>query len=229
LGAVIIAVLGLTTSLRRTDIGRAERALNRITGTSAASVLQQEFAQYFEQLKQKLGVLDWLEWADQYRNMFVHRGRRMTFSRIVPIDTQIFDGRGRLIPRSEIDLHLAKYPDRSEIEALMKGPDTTLNEDAKVTLNGIFGSCRDLHEYSCERLLSVWIERKKTPSLVEQPISQWDTNIRSCQFTGYEPHTPGYRGDFVMINPSFHRRFVAAAIDDAHIGLWNNSPWRNSG
>ncbi|HEX3185778.1 MAG TPA: hypothetical protein VHQ94_13325 [Pyrinomonadaceae bacterium] len=225
LGAVLIGVLGLVVPLRRCDIRKAEKALLKVQSTDAGSKLQADFAIFFEDLKQTVGPLDWLEWADQYRNMYVHRGRRMTFSQIVPRKTTIFDAHGQIIPRTDTVLHLAKYPDRSEVEALVKGPHTTLNEDAEVTLNGIFRSCRELQEHTCENLIKVWGKRRNNPNLIQQPISQWDINIRPCRFTGYEPNTPFNKGDFIISNPIFHRRFVAASIDDAHMRLWNSSPW----
>jgi hypothetical protein len=225
LGAVITGVLGLNSTLRRTDIRKAEKALSKATASAAGSNLQTEFAKFYKQLKESIGVGDWLEWADQYRNMFVHRGRRMTFSQIVRSDTVILDAQGHVVPRARIVLHLAKYPDRSEVEALIKGPETTLSEDAEITLEGIFRSCRDLHEHTCEKLIAIWNERRNNPNLIQQPASQWDTNIRSCQFSGYQPNTPFSRGDFIMSHPIFYRRFVAASIDDARVSLWDNSPW----
>lgn len=225
LGAVLIGVLGLAVPLRRSDIRKAEKALLKIEASDKGSKLQTDFAQFFEDLKQTVGPIDWLEWVDQYRNMYVHRGRRMTFNQLVRRKTTILDAQGQIIPRADTVLHLAKYPDRSEMEALIKGPRTMLNEDAEVTLEGIFRSCRELQEHTCENLIAVWKERRNSPNLIQQPISQWDTNIRPCQFTGYEPNTPFDKGDWIISNPIFYHRFVAASIDDARVSLWNNSPW----
>ncbi len=226
LGAVIIGILGLSVSLRRSDISRAKQALTRIKPTSARGTqIQIDFRDYFEQLTVASGTEDWLEWTDQYRNMFVHRGRRNTYSQIVRQDVILFDSEGNVIPRVTTNLHLAKYPDRSEIEALVKSKDIFLNEDADVTLNGIFRSCRELGEQSCERLLSVWRQRRNDPFLIEQPIAQWDDKIRQCSFVGYKPSSENISSDALMGNPVLFHRMLSASVDDAHRSLWNHSKW----
>ncbi|HXQ37191.1 MAG TPA: hypothetical protein VN843_24490, partial [Anaerolineales bacterium] len=149
LGAVIIGVLGLDTSLRHSSIDIAERTLLAVKDTgSLGSALQIHFRDFFEDLKKSSGPEDWLEWADQYRNMFVHRGRRITHNQIIPREPRLFDSRGVWIPRASSTLHLAKYPDKSEAEALIK-LDMLLNEDADETLSGIFRSTRELEETTC--------------------------------------------------------------------------------
>ncbi|HLG13040.1 MAG TPA: hypothetical protein VJH03_00740 [Blastocatellia bacterium] len=226
LGAVIIGVLGLPTSLRRCDISKARTALSKVTSSATAGAqLQADFRDFFEQVRVATGVQDWLEWTDQYRNMFVHRGRRMAYPQIVSQDVVLFDSNGQVIPRSTSTLHLAKYPDRSEIEALIKSKDVLLNEDAEVTLNGIFKSCRELDEHTCERLLAVWKERRNNPALIEQPADQWDNKIRSCDFNGYEPNSEQLRADAMIGGSVLFKRMLSASVDDDHRGLWTTSKW----
>lgn len=226
LGAVIIGVLGLQFSLRKSDIGKAKVALSKVAdlGTPGAK-LQIDFRDFFEAIKISSGPVDWLEWVDQYRNMFVHRGRRITYNQFRPRDTPLYDSEGQWIPRVTSTLHLAIHPDKSDAEAFIK-KDMVLNEDADITFKGIFKSCRDLEESVCERLLSIWQERRKDPSLIEQPASQWDTKIRACKFSGYESDTEPFEADEMTGNQVLFRRMLAASVDDDHHSkVWANSKW----
>lgn len=225
LGGAIIGVLALQAPLRFNDISAAEKALNRITTPkNAEEQIQADFRDFFETVKASVGPQDWLEWTTQYRNMYMHRGRRTTYSHILPNDAGILDARGLLIPRAATTLHLATYPDKSDVEAMMLGPGI-LNEDAEITLDGIFRSCRDLEENICERLVSIWSERRANPTLLEQPSSQWNKESKTCTFDGYEPNTPPNRGDAFVGHPNLLYRVYAASLDDAHHYLWDNSRW----
>ncbi len=55
----------------------------------------------------------------------------------------LYGAKGQLIPCFTTTLHQDKYPDKSEAEAMILN-DISLNEDADVTLSGVFTSCRDL-------------------------------------------------------------------------------------
>jgi len=226
LGALIIGVLGLPISLRYGDLKNAARALQKIEPSEQVGTqLQLGFREFLEDVKKRAGPEDWLEWTEQYRNMFVHRGRRASYHQIIPREHLFYDARGQIIPRATSKLHLARYPDRSEVEALIKGKDILLNEDAGETLTGIFRSCRTLEEETCERLHSIWAERKKAPLLIEQPIAQWKTKIRSSNFSGYQPMEEPFSGDQITINRSLAHRMLSAAVDDAHRSLWDGSKW----
>ncbi len=227
LGATIVGVLALPTSLRRSDITKAEKALNKIQSLGdKGSQIQLNFKDLFESVKKSVGTEDWLEWADQYRNMYVHRGRRTTFHQIIPRENPIYDSKGNWIPRAKATTHLAKYPDRSNAEAMIKGKEIQLNEDAEITLTGIFNSVRNLNENLCEKLLEIWKERRNTPSLLEQPQIQWDDKIRPCKFLGYDQTAEPLNADMLIGNPITSHRMLASSVDDAHRSLWNNSKWK---
>lgn len=223
LGGSIIGVLGLRTSLRRGDLKAAHQKLQKIVSAgNAGEQLQIAFRQFFDDAKNDAGPEDWLEWTDQYRNMFVHRGRRTSYRHIVPKDHLLFDATGRRIPRVTSKLPLARYPDKSDVEGLLQDPHLT--EDAHHTLSGVFNSTRDFEEKTCARLCSIWAERRNDPSLIEQPIEQW-TKITTNSFPGYRPSQDEFAADQVTINPSSAHRMMAAAADDAHRSLWDNSEW----
>jgi hypothetical protein len=227
LGAVIIGILGLDTSLRRSSINIAEKVLSNVKPTGDPGVqLQIDFRDFFESIKKSNGPEGWLEWADQYRNMFVHRGRRLTYNQIHPCEPPRYEA-GRWIPRATSTLHLAKYPDKSDAEALIK-LDMVLDEDADKTLNGVFESCRKLEEAVCARLLSIWEERRKNPKLIEQPQTQWaDKKLRTCMFNGYDKNAEPLKADEMTGNPVLFRRMLAASADDIHRSkTWANSKWK---
>src|SRR5258706_431191 len=121
LAGVIIAVLGLKTSLRKNDISSARRTLKALKASqTSGETLQIEFRDFLESEIESSGPKDWLEWCDQYRNVFVHRGRRLTRNQTQRRDGLLFDAWGEEILRAKSTLHLAKHPDRSDAEALVK-------------------------------------------------------------------------------------------------------------
>lgn len=226
LGGAIIGVLGLKSPLRKNDILRARRDLAKIKNPSKlGEKLQAEFRDFLETEIVSSGPEDWLEWTDQYRNMFVHRGRRLTTNQTHRRGPTLYKATGEEYLRATSTLHLAKHPDMSDVEALIK-KDMVLDEDADVTFKGVFKSCRDLNEAVCERLLSIWQQRRNNPSLIEQPASQWDTNIRACKFDGYDANAEPLNIDLMTSHPIVRHRMLAASVDDAHFaGVWANSPW----
>lgn len=227
LGALIIGVLGLDTSLRHSSINSAEKSLLKVKDLGLPGIkLQIEFRNFFENVKTSSGPVDWLEWADQYRNIFVHRGRRLTHNEIIPREPPLYNPQGMRIPRVTSLMHLAKYPDKSEAEALVK-LDMLLDEDADETLKGVFKSTRELEEATCERLLAIWQERRNNPSLIEQPPTQWTTKrLRQCSFSGYDPKAEALDLDAMTGHPVLFNRMKAASADDAHRDItWANSPW----
>lgn len=225
LGEAIIGVLGLPTALRKSDILSAERALGKITTTSnPGQQIQFDFNAFLQTVKNDSGPTDWFEWTIQYRNMFVHRGRRIIYNQLRPREVLLLDHMERVIPRSTSSLHMATHPDKSDAEALIRNR-IVLNEDADVTFNGIFTSCRDMLEAVCERLVSIWEERRANPALIEQPITQWNTLFRPCAFTGYTPNAEPLGADEMIGHPVLFHRMLAASVDDAHRGLWVSSRW----
>lgn len=227
LGSLIIGVIALPVGLRRGDIGKSEKKLNNlIDAGDQGSKIQLEFRDFFKDVKTSCGSKDWLEWADQYRNMYVHRGRRTIFQAVKTREVRIFNASGQLIPRAELELHLAKYPDRSEVEAFIKNKDINLNEEAETTIKGIFDSCRTLTETICEKLLDIWILRRSNPNLLEQPIKQWTDTIRECDFVGYDRKATPLKFDSALINPILGRRMLSSSVMDHQRHLWDNTKWK---
>lgn len=230
LGATIIGVLALPCSkrkpLRKSDIAEAQNTLKNLTdlGTSG-SKLQMDFGGFFESVKNTCGPKDWLEWADQYRNMYVHRGRRTIFNKISAKKQLFYDSKERFIPRFECTTHLGKFPDRSEAEAFIRSEEAILFENAEITLTGIFESCRTLNEKVCEQLLFIWKERRNNPSLLEQPQNQWNDIPKHCDFTGYDMKAEKFDMSLLYQHPNFLKRMRSASVFGELRNFWNNSRW----
>jgi hypothetical protein len=225
LGGAIIGVLGLKFVLRKNDIAKARQTLGKVKNPQTPGEhLQVAFREFLETQIVLSGPKDWLEWADQYRNMFVHRGRRIYFAELTRREVALFDANDQLIPRWKIKLHLATSPDKSDAEAFVKR-DISLNEDAETTLTGMFKSTRELLEAVCERLVSIWRERRNTPALIEQPSTQWNENMRGCDFAGYNQIIKPFSPDMMMGNNVLAKRMLAGAILDHQRSLWLNTPW----
>jgi hypothetical protein len=225
LGGAIIGVLGLNYCLRYNDIDKAKKELAKVKNPQTpGEQLQASFKDFLETQIKDCGPEDWLIWTDRYRNMYVHRGRRITFGEFVPREVLFYDAEERLIPRWKSNLHLATNPDKSDAEAFVKS-DIVLREDAEKTLGGVFKSTRDLLEAVCERLVSIWQERRNDSSLIEQPPSQWKPNMKVCNFSGYDQLAEPLDVSGMTGNPVLFQRMLAAATMDHQRHVWANSPW----
>ncbi len=226
LGATIIGVVALPVSMRKSSIKSAQESLKKLNDLgSSGSTLQKGFSDFFANARTNCGPNDWLEWADQYRNMYVHRGRRILFTKTSAKKKLFYDSNELIIPRSECTTHFGKFPDRSDAEAFVKSEEVILNEDATVTLSGIFESCRELNEQICEELLSIWKERRNNPSLLEQPQNQWDDKIRNCDFSGYDSNAAKIDMNSIRSHPNILRRMLSASVFGTMRNFWNNSKW----
>jgi hypothetical protein len=225
LGAVIIGVLGLDTRFRISDIGKAERALAKLTVTGTpGNKLQMDFKDFFDSVKASSGLPGWLEWADRYRNMFIHRGRRITYNLVTPRPSLVLDKDGRRGIITASTMHLARQPDKSDAEAMIQR-NVAINEDADTTLSGIFQSCRDMLEAICERLIEIWQARRADPSLITQPASQWEANIKITSFNGYDPSAPPLSYDSIFNSHVLLHRFLSAGAEDRKRSIWQNTAW----
>lgn len=225
LGGAIIGVLGLPARLRWNDIGSAKKALAKVelTGTPGNQI-QFDFKTFFDSVKNGSGVPGWLEWSDQYRNMFIHRGRRYMFGQITPRHSLVLDKDGQKRPITTSTLHLVREPDKSDAEGFMRS-NVVLNEDADITLNGIFRSCRDMEDAICERLVAIWRERRANPALIEQPAMQWDSNFKPSSFKGYDENAEPIGKDRVIGSGVMLHRMISSGTVDTSLSMWKNSLW----
>ena len=104
---------------------------------------QVSFAQKFEALIAMTGPAGWLDWTLQFRNMLVHRGRRIEIGQFVPRTPVLYGADGQPVPRVRVVTHLARDPSRSDVEVFLDADQPSppvLTEDAEQTLRGIFAS-----------------------------------------------------------------------------------------
>ncbi len=152
LGAAIIGVAALPSTLLKADFTRARQRLSQVTPTSLGSEQQVTLRTEIDNAIVQSGPKGWLEWATDYRNMYVHRGRRSEFFDLSHRVSPIVDHHGRDIVQVETPARLVKDPGRSDIEVLLQGKGAlVLTEEARVTLDGLLTSTYP----SCSALPSV--------------------------------------------------------------------------
>ena len=228
LAATIVAVLGLPNKMRRSGIGNTLDRLQKVDKTlGAGAELQANFYTFFVEARNSCGPNDWLDWADQYRNVFVHRGRRIVYQELTQRKPIILDTSARPLIRTDEISHLPKYPDRSEIEAFIKSKDVVLNENAEITLSGILNSTCTLVEKVSIELRRIWLIRRQSPLLIEQPIAQWSDLPKQCSFTGYDTNAKQLEMDVLISNPMVRFRMEMGAVTDSQRHHWSGSELEN--
>jgi len=84
------------------------------------------------------GPNGWLDWTYDYRNMLIHRARRLVMKQLRPRSSRIFGPDGREVIRVDVLEQMSIDPDRSDVEVLLSGEAPVLTEDATKTLSGLF-------------------------------------------------------------------------------------------
>ncbi len=217
LGGVIIGVASLRCSILKADFKVVRKFLGQIAGESDGTIRQVEFAKVLESGICSSGPSGWLDWTLDFRNMLVHRGRRLEYGHIVPVPPfRGFNGRRvALLPRD---------PGRSDVEVLVAAPHRLLlTEDARLTLRSLIASTKSLLETTAAGLLELWCWRRSNPSALPQLAEQWKNgpSIESTGFTGYAPDTVAVEpGSRKTAHPVTLCRFNAAAVFDPVRELW---------
>lgn len=227
MAVVVIGVLGVPQDVLRADFQRTRLWLRSETKKAVQRYpIQLEFASALEDVIQSAGPDGWLGWADDYRNMFVHRGRRNAMSQL-DVDAVIVGPDGRPIPNTTVRPLLLADPCVSTVEAwarLREGP-MTLTEVAQDTLTELIRSTVFVSNACAERLRIAWSNRRTYPQLVRQPESQWPvvTLKRQSNFEGFRPNTVDVASRLVVTNTSTLRRLSSAGFDD-DVALWGKIP-----
>jgi hypothetical protein len=226
IGGTMVALLGLPCPLRSASLGAARGAMKNLgTPTTRAKAYQADFANYLETEINKSKPANWPDWSMQYRNMFVHRGRRTSMGHFNRSKVLLYDNHGNEVPRVETASHLSVDPDKSDIEAMIYNRTIILDEEAEITLTGVFKNTRDLLENICEKLLLTWQERKADPSLIAQPASQWKPDFKNAGFQGFAPETESLEMDMLVGHPTMMKRLKAASALDHQRNLWQGTDW----
>lgn len=221
LAGTIIGVVAVPENILKADFKSVRRTLRRTVGErdpnrrNAADRLKAEFSQMLEARIQASGPDGWVDWMLDYRNMLVHRGRRLQIGQYAA-----YPGTNRTsrheAPALRAVQHLPRDPARSDVEVHREGADPTalvLTEDARTTVNGLVESTVALVESVSSELLCVWSRRRLDPDTICQPDCQWGNTADSNVFGGYQPEEfPAFDADVAMMNPLLARRLRAAAV-----------------
>ncbi len=221
----IIGVLALRSSILRADFGQVRRLLQgraKATATEGDRI-QAGFATQLERLISSVGPGGWLEWALEFRNMLVHRGRRIEIGQPVPRIPRLFGPNSMPLLRARAVTHLPRDPGLSDVEVFLE-PSVTpiLTEDAEQTLKGLLISTKSLIESLAQELTQAWNWRRAHPDSLPQPKEQWPHGVsaRSTGFPGYAPGSFPYSPDMFFGHPIIRKRLLAAALDDASRTQW---------
>src|SRR5262249_28799161 len=147
LGATMVGVAALPTRILTADLGRARAAFQSKKLSKPGRELQDQLSARVEMAIGRTGPSGWLEWATDFRNMLVHRARRMEIVNAERIESPILDAGGRSIVRAQTTIQLPRDPGRSEIEVMLHRANAlVLTESSRDTLEGILASTLRLVE-----------------------------------------------------------------------------------
>jgi hypothetical protein len=225
LAGVLIGVVAVPQSILRADFAGARRALGKINDSGAIGLAAQaQFAARLETAIAAAGPPGWLDWTLDFRNMLVHRGRRIELGQYLPVEPVLHGPDGHPVIRSRRVSHLPRDPARSDIEVFLDMPcNLVLHEEAQRTLQGLISSTSNLLETAATDLLEFWRWRRAHPVDLPQPAAQWPhgPSTLSAGFSGYAPGSLSLNSETAMLlHPITARRFHAAALDDRTRQLW---------
>ena len=113
----IIGVMALPMSILRADLVGVQRYFERRqTPTTEGDRLQEQFAIQLTETIGSVGPAGWLGWLLDFRNMLVHRGRRIEIGQFVPREPVLYDAGGTPMVRARVVTHLPLEPNRSDMD-----------------------------------------------------------------------------------------------------------------
>lgn len=224
LGGVIVAVLALPTSILKSDLDRARQALTRLPADNTEGRRRQLDARArLDGFIQAAGPDGWLPWLLAFRNMLVHRGRRIVISQLVPRTPVLHGPDGRPMPRMNVVRQLPRDAGRSDIEVFLdRAAAPVLTEDSTRTIEGVIRSAHTLVENAAELLLEVWRWRRRNPAELVQPREQWPNGPapQETVFRGYAEGTRPYDPNLLTGHPVLLKRMRAASLPDPVRNQW---------
>jgi hypothetical protein len=227
MAGTVIGVAALPINIIRADFKMVRSFLQKIPNGSADGEKQQAaFGKDFTNLLAEAGPQGWLDWMIAYRNMIVHRGRRIELGQYLPKRVVLYGPDGQHVPRTDRVTHLPRDPLRSDIEVFRDSPQSlVLTEDAVDTLQGLMTSTRGFIDMAAKSLSELWNWRRSHPQELYQPAAQW-SNLSATEpigFAGYKPNSIQLSASAAMtMHPIQVRRFHAAALDDGSRPLWTS-------
>jgi len=224
LGGAVIGVLALPSKILWSDLDRARRALASLprADDSEGRRRQLDAGARLEQLIGEAGPQGWLMWVLGFRNMLVHRGRRLSIAQFVRRVPVLHGPDGRPVPRVRVVQQLPRDAGRSEIEVFLDQESPVLTEDATDTIHGVIRSTHVLIESTAELMLDVWQWRRANPTELVQPREQWPAGPapQAVTFSGYAEGTFPYEPGLLMSNLVLLQRMRAASLPDPVRQQW---------
>ncbi len=218
----VVGVVGLKTTIFRAGWPGVSRLLKEL-GPDDDDVVknrQREFREALEAQISKAGPRGWLDWVYEYRNMLVHRGRRIEVGQF-----RLGEPEHGSRPRVESLMHMPRDPARSDVEVRLDHAPPRLpllTEDAETTVFGALGSTLQLVDGIADLLIEFVEWRRQQPQLLAQPAQQWlgGPTLGMAAFEGYAPGTLEYDPAYLVGGGEVFHRLRAAALDDASRGQW---------
>ncbi len=215
LAGVIIGVAALPVNILRADFQRTRRAL----ADPSLTQTQKDFASNLDGKIVAAGPTGWLDWTLDYRNMVVHRGRRLELGQRIPGRVYKPDG----VPSARRVTQIPRDPARSEVQVFLDSPQAlSLTEEEEATLSGLLDSTTSLLEATARDLFKLWRWRKQNPTALPQRKEQWEEPSKAATaFNGYAPGTHPLDASAAMVlHPTLKRRFGAASLLDPDRANW---------
>jgi hypothetical protein len=224
LAGVVVGVAALSHSILKADFTKARNILGKINGAAnAGASMQAQFAARLEGAISDAGPAGWLDWTLDFRNMLVHRGRRLEHGQFLRRTPVLLGPDGEELLRARRVSHLPRDPGRSDVEVFLNTPwDLVLHESAERTLEGLMNSTAILLETTAKDLLAFWQWRRAHPGDLGQPAAQWK-NGPSTESTGFDGYAPGsleLKLGIGSMHPITARRLHAGALDDPARPQW---------
>lgn len=220
MAAAIVGIAGVPTPIQGAGYGGVLRYLRDPRNNLHPA--QQELREAILRHERNAGPDGWCKWVRAFRNMAVHRGRRLVVSHLVQRTPLLLDARGAVIVRADTVPVLPSEPGWSDIQAMLGSRDAQLSEPAETTLGGAMTAIRHLANQTAADLVTLWKHRRKNPGLLRQPRAQWpDVRSRPTSFEGFAPGTAPSTMDTMTGHDSVLVRFKAAALDDANRHRWD--------
>jgi hypothetical protein len=235
LAGAIIGVVAIPTPILTSDLGRKIREFftKLGQGTTKGEKVQADFYRKFNEVIALAGPDGWLQWALDFRNMLVHRGRRLENGQFVPKIPPLYGPDGEQVLRARRLTYLPRNPSMSDVEVWRETPMAgthdplaalVLAEDATQTLGGLLDSTKAMISETAKLLIDVWNWRRDNPQILTQPAAQWPkgaTTTPKSIFQGYAPRPRDLSSSIASTHPIVRRRFLAASLDDASRWQWN--------
>jgi hypothetical protein len=212
LGASVVGVLAIPASITFADLKTTRKILLK-----SQNPIHIDFRTMLDGILLATGPAGWTDWVYDFRNMVVHRGRRVNITQLVPRRVPLLGPDGKVIPRATIAEHLPSDPCSSQVEAFLDNARSpVLTEHAETTLRGALNSVIDATRKTAIELSKVWAFRRKDPIRLTQPKENWPAfpDTQSTGFEGYNPGSVPYNPLEWHAHHDLYRLFSTAALSD---------------